>query len=243
MLESVEVGVQYTESLFSSSPSDYTTPSRIHKTMSRRDRAISSVIATILMVAIVVILTAAVSVAFFDVTENIREPAPNVADTTGEFEAGSDASEQVVRITYVAGDSVDVEEIEIIVRASGPGADLPTGVRLVDLPGDGNEPRALADENIQGLQGSDAQIYNDFIEQGGRFPFGSDYPGDRIIVVDDSNTWSAGDTIQFSVSVGGADFRDPPPNYNEDREADKLEVVIVHTPSNSIISEHTFTPQ
>lgn len=207
--------------------------------MTRRDRAVSSVIATILMVAIVVILTATVSVAFFDITENIREPAPNVADTTGEFEVGSAADKQVVRITHIAGDSVAIEEIEIIVRASGPGGDLPTGVRLVDLPGDGSFSWALANENIKGL---DAQSDSDFIYQGGRFNFGSNYGGDQVIVVDDSNTWGAGDTIQFSVSAstGGADFRDPP--TEDDREADKLEIVIIHTPSNSILSEHTFTP-
>jgi flagellin-like protein len=208
--------------------------------MNRQDRAATPVVSTILIVAIVVILAATVSVFFLGVTEDINEPAPNVADTTGEFEVGSaDSDNQVVQITHIAGDNVNVKNIEIIVRASGPGDDLPTGVRLIDLPGDGSFPRALANENIRGL---DSQSDSDFIDQLGNGPFAGDYDGDQIIVVDDSDTWGAGDTIQFSVSAGdgGADFRDPP--TNPEREANELEVIILHKPSNSILSEHTFTP-
>jgi hypothetical protein len=103
---------------------------------------------------------------------------------------------------------------------------------LVDLPGDGFFTRSLDDSNIDG---------DDDLISGG-------FQSARIIVVDDSNTWSAGDTIQFEINVGsdgfdeGADFRDPPDLENDDAEADKLEVIIVHTPSDTIISEHTFRP-
>lgn len=140
------------------------------------------------MIAIVVALFPTVSVALFGTAENIREPAPNAADTAGGFEVGSDPDKQVVRITHIPGDSIGIEEIEIIVRASGPSADLPTGVRLVDFPGDGTQPRNLADEDIQGLRGSDAPIYNDFIHQEGSFFFAFDYAGDQIIIADDSDT-------------------------------------------------------
>jgi flagellin-like protein len=188
--------------------------------MDQQDRAVSSVIATILMIAIAVLLAAAISVSFLDVAEDLREPAPNVAQTTGEFEPGAD--DQVVRITHIAGDNVPVEEIEIVVRASGPGDDLPLEARLVDLPSDGRGTK-IDDANIEG---------DDFLDQG------TD-TDDQIIVVEDSNIWEAGDTIQFVIAVD-ADFRDPP--VESDNEADTLEVIIVHTPSNSILSEHTFTP-
>jgi FlaG/FlaF family flagellin (archaellin) len=175
------------------------------------------------MVAIVVLLAATVSVFFFDVTEDINEPPPNVADTTGEFVPGVD--EQVVRITHVAGDSVPVEEIEIIVRASGPGDDLPTEARLVDLPSDGFFGFSIDDDNnVEG---------NKNLISGGP-------DAARIIVVDDTNTWSAGKTIEFEINVGGADFTDSAKGTDE--EAEKLEVIIIHTPSNSILSEHTFSP-
>jgi len=193
--------------------------------MNQQDRAVTPVIAIILMVAVLIVLAAAISVTFLGVTEDINEPAPNVADTTGEFIPGGGGDEQVVRITHTAGDSVGVENIEIIVRASGPSVD--EEVRLIDLPGDGFFTRSLADENIEGN--------DDFIDQGGTHPL-LGYSGDQVIVVEDSNVWTASDTIQFSVNSGEADFREG------ESEADELEVIIVHTPSNAILSEHMFTP-
>ncbi len=73
----------------------------------------------------------------------------------------------------------------------------------------------------------------------GRFNRPNSYEGDQVIVVDDDNTWSAGDTIQFSLNGDLFDFGESP---DSDTDADTLEVVIVHTPSNSILAEHTFTP-
>jgi flagellin-like protein len=172
--------------------------------MTEQDRAVTPVISTILMVAIVVVLAATVSVFILGITEDINDPAPNVAQTSGEFEAG--ASAQRVRITHTAGESVPAEEIEIIVRASGPGVDAEA--RLVNLPTFDEEKDP---ENI-------ISFFN------------------REIESDDPSTWSAGDTIQFEINSGGADFRD-----GEDPAADELEVVIVHTPSNAIIVRKTFT--
>jgi flagellin-like protein len=188
--------------------------------MNRQDRAATPVIATILMIAIVVILAVVISTFALGFAENFRDPAPIVGQTSGEFVPGAD--EQVVRITHVAGDSVPVEEIEIIVRASGPGDDLPLEARLVDLPSDGFGTK-IDDTNIEG---------DDFLDQG----TDSD---DQVIVVEDSNIWEVGDTIQFVIAVD-ADFRDPP--VDSDNEADELEVIIIHTPSNSILSEYTFSP-
>ena len=99
--------------------------------MSQQDRAVTPVISTILVVAIVVILAATVSVAFLGITENLTEPAPIVGDTTGELIPGGGENEQVVQITHVAGDSIAVEEIEIIVRVSGSGSEFPKEARLV----------------------------------------------------------------------------------------------------------------
>ena len=189
--------------------------------MNQRDRAVTPVISTILMVAIVIVLAATISVFFLGATEDINEPAPNVADTTGEFEVDrpSASDNQIVRITHLAGERVAVEDIEIIVRASGP--DVDTEARLVDLPGDGHFTRSLDDSNIDGN--------DDLIDQG--------YQSARIIVVDDSNTWAAGKTIEFRINVGEADFRE-----GESPDADELEVIIVHTLSDAIISENTFSP-
>ena len=190
--------------------------------MNQQDRGVTPVISTILMVAIVIILAATVSVYFLGVTEDINEPAPNVADTTGELEVadGTAGSKQVVKITHIAGEDVAVEEIEIVVRASGPTLD--TEARLVDLPTDSFFSTAIDSSNIQGDKS--------LIDEGSSAP-------NQVIVPADPNTWKSGDTIQFRIATGGADFRE-----GETPDADTLEVIIIHTPSNSIISEHTFTP-
>jgi FlaG/FlaF family flagellin (archaellin) len=168
------------------------------------------------MVAVVVILAATASVFIFDTGGSLNEPAPNIADTTGEFVPGSAPDQQLVRITHRGGDNVAVEEIEIIVRASGPGVD--TDARLVDLPAEGQ----FMTDNINGNV--------DLID--------SRTSTANIIEEDSSNTWTASTTIQFRISITTADFEEPP-SYDD---ADRLEVITVHTPSNAIISEHTFTP-
>ena len=189
--------------------------------MNQRDRAVTPVISTILMVAIVIVLAATISVFFLGATEDINEPAPNVADTTGEFEVDrpSASDNQIVRITHLAGDWVAVEDIEIIVRASGPGTGLPKETRLVALPASGS---SLNDENIRG----------DLVTQGSG--------NDQIVDGSPGVTWSSGDTIQFRINTGAADFRID--EINTGPEADTLEVIIVHTPSETIISQNTFTP-
>ena len=190
------------------------------------NRSVSPVISVILMVAVVVILAATISVIVLDFTEDLGDPGPNVADTTGKFEPEPSGpfqqDNQIVRITHKGGDSVAVEEIEIIVRASGPGDGLPTEARLINLPS--TESSRLLDENIDGNDG--------LISQG----FGSA----ELIVDDGTDVWSAGKTIEFRINTGTADFRDSA--QGEPEEADELEVIVVHNPSNAIISEHTFTP-
>lgn len=176
--------------------------------MNQRDRAVTPVVSTILMVAIVVVLAATISVFFFGVTEDLNETAPNVAQTSGEFNPG--ASAQSVRITHIAGKSVPADELEVIVRASGP--DVDTEARLVNLPEFDEEKDP---ENI-------ISYFNKEIES------------------NDPNTWSVGDTIQFEINVGGADFREPPVGSNPD--ADQLTVLIIHTPSSAVIVRKTFTP-
>ena len=183
------------------------------------DRGASSVIGVILMVAVVVILAAIVSVAAFGFVNDISEPAPNVADTTGEFEAGGNLGEQVVRITHIAGEDVALNELEIVVRASGKSMS-DTEVRLVNLP------PSLSTFDTNSYEGNDGLASGFGVSDG--------------VLFDDSSSWGAGQTIKFRIPVGAADFRDPPVGSNPD--ADELEVTIVHTPSGTVISQNTFTP-
>jgi hypothetical protein len=162
------------------------------------------------MVAIVVILVGVVGIFVFEDMGGITDPAPNVAQATGEFVPG--ASDQRVRIIHRGGDNVPAEDIEIIVRASGP--DVDTEARLDNLP-DFNEKK-------------DPENIISFFHRG--------------IKSDNENVWAAGDTIYFEINVGsgsdGADFREPPTS----RDADELQVIIVHSPSDQIIFDETFRP-
>ena len=199
--------------------------------MNQQDRAVSPVIATILIVAIVVILAATTSVFFLGIVEDINEPAPNVADTAGEFEPVPSGfqNNQIVRITHIAGEGVAVEELEIVVRASGPGVD--TEARLVNLPAEGSE---FANENF------DHGDPDNLIDNGAF----SGSNKNNIIISDGIDVWSAGQTITFRINTGTADFREGEhlPSSGGGPDADKLEVIIVHTPSGTIISQNTFTP-
>jgi len=190
------------------------------------NRAVSPVISVILMVAIAVILTATISIFVLGFTEDLNDTAPVVGQTSGEFVPGAD--EQEVLITHVAGDSVPVENIEIVVRATGPDVDSET--RLVNLPAEGSD---LDSVNIEGDTG--------IVSEG----FGESGPSDpnQVIIEDyptDDNIWDAGETIQFEINVGGADFRESP----NGPEADELEVTIVYTDTESTATlfEKTFRP-
>jgi flagellin-like protein len=185
-----------------------------------QNRSVSPVISVILMVAIVVVLAAVLSAFVLDSTESLDDPAPNVADTTGEFEPETDGfrTNQIVRVTHQAGDSVPVEEIELVVRASGPSLDAES--RLVNLPAEDDD---FDPENFE--NGNPSNLIND----------GGFLSRNKIIIADGDSMWSAGDTIQFRINSGPADFTDG-------GNADTIEAIIVHTSSNSILSEHTFTP-
>jgi len=190
------------------------------------NRAVSPTISVILMVAIAVILTATISIFVLGFTEDLNDTAPVVGQTSGEFVPGAD--EQEVLITHVAGDSVAVENMEIVVRATGPDVDSET--RLVNLPAEGSDIDSV---NIEGDTG--------IISEGP----GESGPSDpnQVIIEDyptDDDLWDAGETIQFEINVGGADFRESP----NGPEADGLEVTIVYTDTDStaILFEDTFRP-
>lgn len=182
----------------------------------RQDRAVAPVISTILLVAVTVILASVIAVFVIGLGEDVENPGPNVGKSSGEFVAGGQGDEQVVRITHVAGDPVNVENIEIIVRA----IDCDTEATLVDLPGDGFFSYTLADKNIQGN--------DDLISQ----KFSADNVG-PIYVEHSDKEWSAGETISFRITVGECDFRTP--------SVTDLKVSVIHTESNKILITETFS--
>lgn len=179
------------------------------------ERGVSSVIAVVLLVAITIIVATTISAFALGLVGELEDPPPYIAESSGEFEPGN----QTVQLTNIAGDSVDIEELEIIVRATGPSLDAEA--RLVNLPSTSSR---LLNENIEGN--------DDLIDQS----FGSA----ELIVDDGVKAWSAGRTIEFQINVGGADFRDPPKHGNPD--AEELEIVVIHTPSGTTLVEEIFDP-
>lgn len=190
----------------------------------KSDRAVAPVIGHILLVAVVVIIASTVAIYGFGFADDMPKLAPNVAQTSGEFIPGAD--DQEVRVTHLGGDSVRVENIEIIVRASGP--DLNTKERLVNLPADGSD---IDDDNLQEDNGIISKGYGDSGPADPNQVIIEEYPTD-------DNNWDVSETIQFEINVGGADFRDPP----NGPDADQLEVTIIHTESNAILFEKVFRP-
>jgi len=170
-------------------------------------RAASPVVSTLLLVAIAVILAAVVSVFALGVAEDVDDAGPTVSESSGEFVAGGDTTDQVVRISHVAGDDVPVDTIEIVVRAT----DCDTEARLVDLPSTGTA-NTIDSSNVAG----DASLIDNGPGRAG-----------ELIGSDTNNVFSAGETIEFRVAVGGCDFRVA--------GNDSLTVLVVHTPSDSIL--------
>lgn len=176
------------------------------------------------MVAIVVILSATVSVFMFDVGEDVPSVAPNVAQSSGEFVAGSGDDDQVVSITHLGGDTVNIESIEIVLRVP----EQNEYIRLVDLPGEGYFDYTLDNSNIQG--GTDLSDNTDVIDQGSTASNVNQGP-----IYKDANDrqWNAGETIAIEVAVDW-DFRTS--EYNE------LDVLVIHTESESILIEKHLSP-
>lgn len=183
------------------------------------ERAVSPIISTILLVAVTVILAATISVLVLGLGEDVENPGPNIAESTGEFTAGATTEDQVVKITHVAGDSVTVQNMEILIRAP----DCNARATLVDLPGDGDNFRyTLADSNIEGDK--------DLIDQG---PFAQQVNTGPIYADADDSKWDAGETIAIEIAVGGCDFR---------KETNtELDVLIRHTESNTVLIKQEFS--
>ncbi|MFB6083788.1 MAG: type IV pilin [Halorientalis sp.] len=139
-------------------------------------RAVSPVIANILLVAVVVILAATISVFTLGFTDDANQPGPVVGQSSGELvydRPGSD--DQIVRLTSVAGDSLDVSQLEIAVDATDA---CGKQSRIVNLP-----TNTLGSENYKG-----DDIFDYYSPDGGQLDTSAD------------GTWSAGETVTFRIA-------------------------------------------
>jgi flagellin-like protein len=183
-------------------------------------RAVSPLISNVLLVAIVVVLGATMSVLALGVTDERNRPGPVIGESSGELvgdEAGSD--DQIVRITHVAGDPVEVSEMEIVVRACGK------TTRIVNLPAPTNRTRSTPtyfpfDEgNFQGNQ--------NLLSQG---TVGQSWDA-GVLHEDTNDTFTSGLSFEFRITNGACSLD----------AGDEVAVQVVHRPTNTVMIRKELT--
>lgn len=142
-------------------------------------RAVSPVVGTVLLVAIVVVLAASVSVFVLQFGDVIGDPAPTVASASGTLVTQDGNDGGIVRLRHVQGDDLLVSDLEIAVDAED--ACGKTG-RLVNLPAEGGDPRPT-DEYVRG----DDLFDNSYNSVGG--PIG-----------EANGVWTSGEVATFRIA-------------------------------------------
>ena len=168
-------------------------------------------IATVLLVALVVVLAAVVGGAVLILGDGIAEPTPTVARSTGTFVPQDGTDGGIVRIEHEAGDTVRVADLEVVVdaqRACGK-----TG-RIVNLPlGAGNH---ISPDQIEGDDVFDGRSVNNYADEPVVLLREQRRPGERLT------------------------FRIPKTDC-EIRTGDRIEVRVVHLPSDAVIISETLS--
>jgi flagellin-like protein len=104
----------------------------------RGQRGVSSVVATVLLIAVVLVVAVAAGNFALTFADSTQDPAPQVHASMTPIEA----SDGYLNITKNGGDELRVSELEIQIRNVGNGST----VRLVNLPASG----PLTQSNIDG---------------------------------------------------------------------------------------------
>ncbi|WP_309484930.1 type IV pilin [Halorhabdus salina] len=147
----------------------------------RSSRAATPVIGNILLVAIVVILAATVSVFALGFADDSTQPGPIVGQSSGELisdQPTGKRTDQIVRLTHIAGDDLDVSKLEIAVDATDA---CGKQSRIVNLP-----TNTLGSANYDG-----DNIFDYYSPDGGELDTSAD------------GIWSAGETATFRIKSGG----------------------------------------
>ena len=175
-------------------------------------RAVTSTVAVVLLVAVTVIVAATVSATVFGVGSDLRRPGPTVAESSGDLAADvSGDDDQTVALTHEAGDTLDVSEIEIVVRACGMQG------RLVNLPAQGGDPQPTG-EYVEG----DDLFDNSANSVSG--PIGED---EKIV----DGRWTAGETETFRIADSECELA----------PGDRATVRVVHEPTGTVVIKETLT--
>jgi FlaG/FlaF family flagellin (archaellin) len=181
---------------------------------SRGSRASATVIGTVLLVAVVVVLSATAATYILGASGDTPRPAPTVAQSSGEFVPQAGDSGGVVRITHLGGDTLTVSALEIVVDAQ---ASCGKVGRLVNLPAPGGDPRPTS-EFVRG----DDIFDNSYNSVSG--PIGEDG-----VSVD--GEWSSGETATFRLASTECSLA----------SGETITVRVVHTPTNTVIIRESLT--
>lgn len=165
------------------------------------------------MVVVVVILAATVSVFALGFTDEVKQPSPVVGQSSGELVPQDGSNDGIIRITHVAGDTIQVSNMEVLVDASDA---CGKQGRLVDLPvpSSGND---IDQSNIEGDDIFDQRAYGFDAVPGPNAIHGSKY--------------AAGEEIAFRITGGSCSIT----------QGDEITVRVIHLPTNSIVIKETLT--
>ena len=148
-----------------------------------------------MMIVVAVVLAAAVGVTVFDIQDRLKDPGTVAGVTTdariadGYFAGGN----YKVVLTHVAGDSIDSENVELVVRTS-------KGVARVEFSDFEDEARRFKESSskVERVTGPGSPPGDDIIHtySGNKMPaeFG---PGDSIEVVVRTSAVSENDVVEI----------------------------------------------
>lgn len=198
-----------------------TRPVRRRRRMRRpSSRAVSPVVANVLLVAVVVILAATLSVFALGMTGEESQPGPVVGESSAELVRDRPgADDQVVRITHVAGDPVAVSEMEVAVRACGKRA------RIVDLPAP--TTRSASTPTYFPFDDGNFEGDEELLSEG---TVGQTWSA-GVLHEDTTDTFAGGTSFEFRITNGACSLN----------AGDRVDVRVVHTPTNTVFIEKQLT--
>ena len=177
--------------------------------MTDRARAVTSVVSTVLLVAVVVVLAATISVYALGATEEIRSPPPAVSDLSAEYLTGSTTCDtDIVKLTHRAGDPVDLSETRTIVRLPDSNGKEAT---ITGFPTDGSTLNSADYDDPSNILYSSGCV-------GGA-------------AADGDGRWAVGDSFSFKLNSGGG--------TGDINPGDTIEVIVVHDPSDAVVVRHS----
>jgi flagellin-like protein len=133
--------------------------------MNKQHRAVTPVISTILLVAIVVILSSTIAIFVLDIGSDVQTEQPYI-EVSGEFVEAIDDGEKAVAITLVSGTAVQTDRLYVI------------GSQQIDIGG----PPSGTDQQANDAYASDREKFTE--SSGGRSP-----------QVGIGDSWEAGETV------------------------------------------------